>query len=405
VVDTIRLAGVKVPYYRDLFTRISFNPEQLARDPKYLQDLPYLTKDIIRAEGERMLRDDHAQFKTFISKTGGSTGPSTHIAYDQSGADWSSCVTRYARNLIGVGPLQLQLHLAARFQDAFPLKDRLREQVKCLANNRINVTFASYAPEELDDVWRRIVAARPYLVHGHPSTLYQMALHVAEHGLPRGAFKVFESSGEMLDARQRQAIEHTLECVVVDRYGLAEAGVLAYQIDPSRSALLYFDPIAWPEVMAADGTDARATADGRRGGELVVTTVTNRMMPLIRYRTGDLVTLRETTDGFWIDRIWGRIHDIVDIAGVRTPTHHIQDVLDRIGGIREFQIEVAASRPVFRIVPETTASTDMIRQQLHAVWGAAIDVAFVAPDQLRWQGWRAKFRHIVPAPVVASDGP
>ena len=52
VVDIVRYAAVNVPYYRDLFARIRFNPERLLNDAGYFQDIPYLTKDIIRVEGD-----------------------------------------------------------------------------------------------------------------------------------------------------------------------------------------------------------------------------------------------------------------------------------------------------------------------------------------------------------------
>src|SRR5690242_19131812 len=44
-------AGTHVAYYRDLFRCLAFDPALLARDPARLEALPYLTKEIIRAEG------------------------------------------------------------------------------------------------------------------------------------------------------------------------------------------------------------------------------------------------------------------------------------------------------------------------------------------------------------------
>ena len=398
---TVRFAAAHVPYYRDLFATIAFDPASLERDPKYLQDIPVLTKDIIRSEGERLLRDDHRQFRKFVSKTGGSTGPSAAITYDQDAADWSSAVTRHARACIGAGSMRLELHLAARFQDAFPLKDRLREQIKCLANNRINVTFSSYAADELGRIWREIAAARPYLVHGHPSTLHQLAIHAAATDLPRPAFDIFESSGETLDRKQRRVIQELLKCTVINRYGLAEAGVVAYQTDRARPDMQVFDPLAWPEVLDVDYADELPQVDDGRSGELAITTLRNEMMPLIRYRTGDATTLRETPTGFRLADIFGRVHDVVEIGGVKMPTHHIQDELDRIGGIAEFQIMVGTGRPTLSLVLETDAATELIRRKIEALWGNEIEIAFVAADALKLQGWRSKFRHLV-APAGAS---
>ena len=194
IVETVEFAAAKVPYYRDLFVRTGFDPGKLRRDPRFFRDIPLLTKDIIRAEGDRLLRDDHALYRKHVAKTGGSTGPSAHIYYDQDAADSSSAVTRYARKIIGAGPLRPELHFASKFPDAFPWKARMREHAKCLSNNRYNVFFASFEPFELEEIWRQIKSIRPYLVHGHPSTLYQLALYVeAKYGGGQvfNIFKIF----------------------------------------------------------------------------------------------------------------------------------------------------------------------------------------------------------------------
>ena len=394
-IETVRFAATSVPYYRTLFAKIGFDPGSLARDAKFLNDIPFLTKDIIRAEGERLLRDDHAAYRRHTAKTGGSTGPSASIFYDQEAADWSSAVTRYARTLVGAGPMRSELHFASKFPQEFPWKARMREHVKCLSNNRYNIFFSSFEPDELEQIWRQIRSIRPYLVHGHPSTLYQLALHVdAKHGTGR-AFNVFESSGELLEKKQRDTISRVFNCRVIDRYGLAEIGVTAYQTDPQLPGLLVFDALAWPEVVPAESSADFPGVEDADHGELVFTGLKNRMMPLIRYRTGDLATLRETAAGFVIEEMVGRVHDIVEIAGRRLPTHYVQDVLDRIGAVKEFQIEIRQGRPTFRIVAEPGADRQAFRNRLASWWGDAVDVEFIESAALNLQGWRSKFRHLV----------
>lgn len=395
LIETVRFAGAEVPYYRDLFAQIGFNPDKLVRDPGYLAEIPVLTKDIIREQGERMLRDDHARYRKHVSKTGGSTGPSAHIVYDQPGADWSSCVTRYARVVVGAGASRPELHLAANFHEAVPMNARMREQLKCLANNRFNLTFSSFAPDELDNIWRRIQAIKPYLVHGHPSTLSQLAAHIEKKGKQDRAFNIFESSGEVLSIAQRDLISRVLGCRIVNRYGLAEVGVVAYQTDPDQDGMVVFDPVAWPEVIDFEFGAELPKVDDGRAGELVVTAFANKIMPLIRYRTGDVAVLRETPSGFLLQALIGRVHDVVELAGIPVPTHHVQDVIDRIGGVREFQIENNGIRPVIRIVPEASSDRGTIRRGLRKRWHNAIDVEFIELDDLKQQGWRAKFRHLV----------
>ena len=179
-------------------------------------------------------------------------------------------------------------------------------------------------------------------------------------------FRIFESSGETLDSRQRDTIRRTFHCDIIDRYGLAEAGVVAYQTDPARSEMLVLDSLVWPEIIEVDFADDLAReqphdADAQ-AGELVITTLKNWMMPLLRYRTGDIAVLRQSEDGFFIQDLLGRTHDVVEIGGVRVPTHHVQDVLDRIGQIREFQIDASSARPLLRVVPVQRSHSDDQRE-------------------------------------------
>jgi phenylacetate-CoA ligase len=394
VVKAVSEAGRNVPYYRDLFSRIRFDPEKLQTDSRYLQDIPYLTKDIIRAQGDRLLRDNHAQVRTHVSKTGGSTGPTCVIIYDQEAADWSSALRRYARRQIGKRLFHSELHFATRFMEQIPLRDRLREQFKCFAMNRHNVFFTSFESPELESMWHRIKTVRPYLVHGHPSTMYQLALHVVEGSAAREAFRIFESSGEALDAYQRERITRVFKCHVVNCYGLAEIGVVAYQFDLHNPTMLVMDPIAWPEIDASQSELSSLGPDGI--GELVVTAAKNRMMPLIRYRTGDLAVLRESSTGFILEKVIGRVHDIIHIGDRKVPTHHIQDVLNRIPGISEFQIQLRECGPVLRVVPEDSANRQHIHDLIWVYWQDAMQVEFITSSELQLLGWRGKFRHLVP---------
>ena len=152
----------------------------------------------------------------------------------------------------------------------------------------------------------------------------------------------------------------------------------------------FFDVLAWPEVIRDE-----ASSDETAEGELVLTGLKNLMMPLIRYRTGDIATLENTPKGFAVGKIVGRVHDVIEIAGRLVPTHYVQDVLDRVGGVKEFQIEVRDNRPVFQIVAEPGIDPNAFRERLAGWWGNAVSVEFINSPALNLQGWRSKFRHLV----------
>src|SRR6185312_9291996 len=91
----------------------------------------------------------------------------------------------------------------------------------------------------------------PYLLQGHPSTLYALAVHLRDnHRDASGVFQVFESTGEVLDPKKRELIESTFRCRAIDRFGNAEFGVVAYeQISEPSNRLRVLDAVVWPETV------------------------------------------------------------------------------------------------------------------------------------------------------------
>lgn len=387
LVDILAFAGQSVPYYRDLFAARQFDPARVEQDVGYLNDLPYLTKDIIREQGDRLLSAPLAALRHHACKTGGSTGVSTVIYYDQPAADYAAAVTLYARARVGKTQAKSELHFACRFGDSAVPQWPTREDFKCFAMNRSNIFFDRVDDIGLAEIWRTLQRRRPYLIHEHPSTIYALACYI-ERVYGRGkAFEIFESSGELLQPYMRETIARVLRCRVVDRYGLAEFGVMAYELDGEQAGLQVLESEGWPE--------SRAIEDGH---ELVFTGFRNRLMPLIRYTTGDRAKVEQRPHAFVLTDVVGRIHDIVPLNGVAYATHHIMDVLDhRVGGIQEFQIDLRGDKPILRIVPEPGADTAQITARVEARWPEAFTLEFVGHEAFIRVGHRAKFRHVVTA--------
>jgi phenylacetate-CoA ligase len=384
----LKHAGEHVPYYRELYARVGFDPAKVERDPAYVQRLPYLTKDIVRQEGKRLLSDKAADCALHKRKTGGSTGPSAVIYYDQEALDWTAAAHQLVVSWTGKRRHWKEAHLATRSPERFPFKDRVKEWVKCCALNRVNLFTDALDDRELEALWQLILKERPYLIQGHPSTLYALARHVAARGHKvDNPFSVFESTGEQLQPRKRAFIEEVLHCRTMNRYGNTEFGVVAYQRGGSDSDELHvLDFLVWPE--------SAITEDGSH--ELVFTGLTNMAMPLIRYRMGDLAEVLERPDGWYLTAVAGRVYEMVNIGGKRYPTHYIQDVLDRIRGVAEFQIvERDGKVPLIRLVPESDSSHESLTEQIQTYWGNHVQLTFVTQDALERRGWRAKFHRLL----------
>lgn len=385
LINTISFAKENVPYYKALLTARGFDPEKLNDDMEYLNDIPLLTKTIIREQGERMLSQPLDSCRHYERKTGGSTGESSIIFYDQEAIDYSAAVTLYVRERIGKTKIDPELHFASRFPDHKDPGWRDKEFWKCLALNRSNIFFNSLDDRSLDNIWKTLQRRRPKLIHAHSSTIYALACYVEKVGGRDTGFEIFESSGETLQPYMLRKIEEVLNCKVVNRYGLAEAGIIAYQLDLNSEKMQFLESECWPEEYKINGRN-----------ELLITTLRNKLMPLIRYSPGDEISINRDADELVIEGVIGRMHDLITVNGVPIPTHHIMDVIDhRIGNIQEFQINTSTTPNTLRLVIEAGINPDIIKEKIEAFWPGAFSLEFVDQNNLVRVGRHGKFKHIV----------
>ena len=89
------------------------------------------------------------------------------------------------------------------------------------------------------------------------------------------------------------------------------------------------------------------------------------------------------------------MHELVHIGAHLYPTHYLQDVLDRLGGIDEFQVVQLDDRPQLRLVVPEVARRAAISEKIAAWWGDAVTLQFTDFTGLARRGWRSKFCHLV----------
>ncbi len=114
-----------------------------------------------------------------------------------------------------------------------------------------------------------------------------------------------------------------------DIYGLTEIigpGVASEWSD-YKGRLVIMEDHFYPEIIDPD--TGRGLADGEPG-ELVLTTLTKQAQPVIRYRTGDITRLLPPVGDLpfrCMDRLWGRVDDMLIVRGINVYPREIEEVL------------------------------------------------------------------------------
>jgi phenylacetate-CoA ligase len=383
--EIIDFANSEVPYYKSIYSQHHVSGEKIIKDINFINDFPILTKSIIREHGHRLLSKDLEATKHHACKTGGSTGPSCIIYYDQPAADRSAAVTRYARFIAGKRLHRSELHFACDFGESQQNNLWQRETLKCMAMNRSNIFVNKVDKAALQKIYNALRIRKPYLVHGHPSTMYQLALFVEQTKPKKRLFGVFEPSGEYCTAAMASKIKDTFGCKINNRYGLAEFGVVAYQIGESEECLRFFDSENFCELIPSQEEQ-----------ELVITGFHNKLMPLIRYKTGDLAHSLGDTGGLNIHGLRGRTHDKLNFGDREVLTHFVQDIVDhRIGGVAIFQLNEKPIGVEFLVIEEDPNDKERIRTALLKYFPEIIGVKFVDWDDIERFGRHQKFRYLV----------
>jgi phenylacetate-CoA ligase len=280
--EFLTAVGAGVPYYRDLFARIGFDPSRVAGIPD-LQRLPLIDKAAMRAAGDRMKADGARGLSRY--NTGGSSGEPLifYIGRERRshdvGAKWRA--TRWWDVDIGDRELVVwgsPIELGAQ--------DRLRRWRDRFFRSELLPAF-EMSPDNLDRFVEIIRERRPAMLFGYPSSLSLIAGHARGQGIRMDdlGIRVAFVTSEVLYEEQRALIAEVFGCPVANGYGARDAGFIAHECPQGGMHLQAEDIIV--EIIDGEG---RVLGPGEPG-EIVVTHTATRDFPFLRYRTGDIGVL------------------------------------------------------------------------------------------------------------------
>lgn len=124
---------------------------------------------------------------------------------------------------------------------------------------------------------------------------------------------------------------------VFDHHGLTEVGPVSYQDPKSPGRLLVLEDFYLVEII--DPASGREVLPGEEG-ELVISTLRRMGCPLLRYKTGDLVTKGYTRLGrlAFEGGVSGRLDDMVLVRGVNVFPSSVEAIVRRFSQVEEYQV-------------------------------------------------------------------
>jgi phenylacetate-CoA ligase len=370
------------PYYRSLMERESIDPKALLSEFSSFQ---LTAKSDVLLHPEAFINPAAVRELAKFS-TSGSTGRPLPVFMDRDALYYSGAVKYAMLTDFGLMPYDL-------YAEVNVWADRPRfERLGIFRRLRLPILDAE------ESNFAEIKKHGVNVIGTYPSVAEILAKINDSHGRPL-KMKSLYLGGEVLDLSARETIGRSFSCPVMHKYGSMEFGFMAWDCPEEKN--LHVSSSVLMEIVDARGRPAKK-------GEIVVSTMYNRAMPLLRYRLGDL--------GSWGDecpcgRGWpvleslgGRTSDIVVLpSGASRPSfafNVLYNMKSDVSSIRQFQIvQRDPGLFVFRYVPARggppLSCLEEIRQRMLRVCNEEVTIEFEETDSIaRTPG--GKLTHILP---------
>jgi phenylacetate-CoA ligase len=157
-----------------------------------------------------------------------------------------------------------------------------RQSLRRFGENQDVLACATITERDLADFYRTLRESRPPVMYGYPSALAELATYILEdHRAPlRGSVTI--TTAERLTEHQRQLFRRAFGGEVFNLYCSREHGCIGFECP--RHHGFHIDA---ESVFVEITRDGAAVGPGQTG-EITITDLVNRGMPMIRHVTGDI---------------------------------------------------------------------------------------------------------------------
>ena len=355
------------------------------RSPR-LSDLPRITKSQLREHSPEGFLPAGISLKDLLARglieeesTSGTSGASVRVVFSQTwwGEQERRALIRnpFLARLLGEKTSLRRAVLTTPGCSGVSCYNRwLNLEQRTLGDslfvNQSRIPF-TLGEEKLAGMAKEVADWAPAALDVDPVHGAWFALHCERHGLRFPSLRFILTSYEYTSVVHRAIMERVFGVPVINLYGSSETGHLLIEHDGAR--------LPSPETAILEST----ATDGI--GELLVTTLTNPYLPLLRYESGDYV--EHTANGF---AVHGRKRDALRAADGRTlTTRMIDQCFTDVTGIAHYQLRQKAdcSAHLFLLPAvegdDLTSAQAKLTSELGSILGANVtteSVGLIAPE-------------------------
>lgn len=398
----VRHAYQKVPFYRTRFQEAGITPDDITS----LEDitrLPFTNKNDFRDNYPYGLLAVPLSQVVRVHASSGTTGKPIIAPYTARDIDtWANLI---ARNLASAG-----VHEGDVIQNAYGYGLFTGGLGYHYGGEKLGATVI---PSSVGNTKRQLMLIQDLgttTLACTPSYALILAETAQELGVNLAATKlrVAICGAEPWTEKMRLQIEAKLGITAIDNYGLTELGGPGVSCECRYKQGMHI----WEDHFLAELVDPASNEPLPYGeqGELVLTTLTKEALPVIRFRTHDLVTLTSEECGCGrtfvrMSKIHGRTDDMLIIRGVNVfPTQiesallsidgvapYYQIIVDRERHLDEIEIWVEVSETIFSDEAHVLKEmAERVRAEMNSVLGISSRIKLVEPRTITRTEGKAK---------------
>ena len=349
--QTVRKARQDVPYYAE---KLRDFPAAFPQSFAEYSALPTLDKATIRDQKKDLISREFNLSELIACSTSGSTGEPIVVYSSKKDVGWRLSGEQYYNEILGC-PRGTRLGKFYGGELDINSKSRLR-QLKNWAFNCLQLDCLRLDEKYLLEVHARLTKFSPDMLVAYSSAIYLLALTLQRNSLhPNYPAQVIVAAAERLEKYQREVIENVFGLPVVERYGSRDVGQMAYQM-PGNQKEMQIDRAYC--LLEPDGEP-----DENGLAPILVTTLRNQAMPLLRYRIEDLACFPndEKSSGTVtsLGEVVGRTLDYISLPDQRKIFGGMLGLLFQNKDILAYQvIQNADSSVQIKIVPGPNLTKD-----------------------------------------------
>lgn len=380
--EALSHASQRVPLYRRRFAEAGLDEEALDHDAiAALRRLPLLSKADIRAHFPNDLVADDVDVASLVESRllimSATSGTSEERLECLSDARVGSLPARYA-TFLGL-PDDADLGVSATFTSPLcagfechlgvvPMEERIRGGMLSLNSSD---DILSFSDEEVRAVVSELERHEPRALFVNPWYAVWLAKRAAALGLTLRSPTVVLSTYQYLTKRHRTLLEEAFRAPVRDTYSATELGGYMAATECHRGRMHVREDHVFVEVLDEEGAALESGI-----GRLVVTSVANRVMPLVRYEVGDLASWDDDCDcdygSEWrCIRIEGRRRDLLEATDGSLVT--VREVDELVGDVAiDFWrlLQTGPGRYRFEVLDAQPGAVAAAQERLEARLGA-----------------------------------